>query len=57
MREPKYMEKPLYTCSEYREEMILLALRRRLEKGQLNEEETLRLLKEIKELEKQMGMN
>lgn len=50
------MGKPLYTCSEYREEMILLALRRRLENGRLNEEERHRLIKEIKELEKQMGM-
>lgn len=46
---------PAYTCSEYREEMILLALRRRLQQPDLAEEERARLLREIARLEEEFG--
>ena len=45
--------KPVYTCNEYREEMILLALRRRLQQPDLAEEERKRLIGEIARLEKE----
>jgi len=50
-------DKTKYTCYEYREEMILLGLRKRLNSENLNEEEKEALLKEIEELEEKMGMN
>lgn len=55
------MEKPdlrgPYTCNEYREEMILLGLLKRLSSGKLMPGEKENLLKEIAELEKQMGID
>lgn len=45
-----------YTCNEYREEMLLLSLRRRLADPSLPAAEKEALQKEIQELEKQMGM-
>ena len=51
MRKPKK-----YTCADYRKEMILLGLRRRLEESELTAEERVRLIAEIKELESEMGM-
>ena len=48
--------KPKYTCHEYREEMILLGLKNRLNAEDLKEEEKA-ILKEIEELEKKMDMN
>lgn len=45
----------VYTCNEYREEMILLALRRRLQQPDLAEEEKTRLAGEIARLEKEFG--
>ena len=48
--------KGVYTCTEYREEMILLGLKRRLENKALSDAEKKELKKEIKQLEKQMGM-
>ena len=45
-----------YTCNDYREEMILLGLQKRLNQADLSDEERRELLKEIKALEKQMGM-
>ncbi|MDJ0622127.1 MAG: hypothetical protein QNJ17_04125 [Desulfocapsaceae bacterium] len=45
-----------YTCNEYREEMILAALQRRLQQNNLSEEEKTRVLQEIAELEKKMGL-
>jgi len=50
-------DKPKYTCNEYREEMMLLGLKKRLNSRNLKEEEKKGLLKEIEELEKKMGMN
>jgi hypothetical protein len=45
-----------YTCSEYREEMLLLGLRYRLVDESLSAAEKEALLKEIAELENRMGM-
>ncbi len=50
-------KKPKYTCYEYREEMMLLGLKKRLNSENLKEGEKKALLKEIEELEKKMGMN
>lgn len=48
--------KNTYTCNEYREEMLLLGLRRRLHAGDISNEERERLKARIKELEASMGM-
>ena len=48
-------QQTIYTCNEYREEMILLALRRRLQQPDLAEEERARLTGEIARLEKEFG--
>jgi hypothetical protein len=45
-----------YTCHEYREEMLLLSLRRRFTDDSLTAAEKEALQKEIAELEEQMGM-
>ncbi len=45
------------TCSDYREEMMLLALRRRLQEEKLDEGTRSRLLAEIIELERHLGMS
>ncbi len=47
---------PRYTCNEYREEMILLGLRQRLQKKDLTEEDRIKLSKEIDRLEKAIGL-
>jgi hypothetical protein len=44
-----------YTCTEYREEMVLLALQRKLQNPALNREEKETLRKEIAELEIRIG--
>ena len=46
-----------YTCNDYRAEMTLLAMRRKLQAGGPNAEEAARLREEIARLEKQMGMD
>jgi hypothetical protein len=46
-----------YTCNEYREEMVLVGLRRRLADPSLDSTEKAKLEKEIKKLEVQMGMD
>ena len=46
-----------YTCREYREEMILLALQKRLSKSDMTPEEKDGLLKEIALVEARMGMD
>ena len=46
-----------YTCNEYREEMILLGLQKRLSSKGLTSEEKESLLKEIAKVEKQMGLD
>jgi hypothetical protein len=45
-----------YTCSDYRLEMILLGIRRRLCEEELLEDEKERLLKEIRRIEAEMEM-
>lgn len=46
-----------YTCNEYREEMRLMALKRKLEQSELSEAERVVAEAEIKELEAKMGMD
>ncbi len=46
-----------YTCNDYRAEMIVLGLRKRLESDNLSEEERQKLMEEIKEHEKAMGID
>lgn len=45
-----------YTCNEYRAEMILLGLQKKLNQKNLTKEEKRRIKKEIKNLESAMGM-
>ncbi len=47
---------PRYTCLEYREEMILLGLQKRLSSKNLTPEEKESLLKEIQKVEEEMGI-
>jgi hypothetical protein len=44
-----------YTCNDYREEMILLGLRQKLQHPDLTREERKRLTEEIAQLEKTLG--
>lgn len=44
-----------YTCNEYREEMVLLALRQKLTRKDLSTEEKAALLEEIERLEQEFG--
>ena len=46
-----------YTCVDYRSEMKLLGLKKRLKEENVSEEEKIQILHEIKELEKEMEMN
>jgi len=46
-----------YTCVDYRSEMKLLGLKRRLEQENVSKEERAQIAQEIKELEKEMEMN
>jgi hypothetical protein len=46
-----------YTCREYREEMILLALQKKLTAPDLSPEEKQRIVEEIAEVEARMGMD
>jgi len=45
-----------YTCNDYRQEMILLGLRQRLQQADLSEEEKAKLAEEIARLEKAIGL-
>jgi uncharacterized membrane protein YgcG len=45
-----------YTCHEYREEMQLLGLHKRLHDKDISEEERQELKQKIKDLEASMGM-
>ncbi len=45
-----------YTCRQYREEMILLGLRKRLSAPELTDRERRSVEEEIRRLEAQMGM-
>ena len=44
-----------YTCNDYREEMILLGLRQKLQRQDLTSAERKRLTEEIARLEKAIG--
>ncbi len=46
-----------YTCSEYRQEMVLLGLKNRLSSENLSDEEKQNLVEEIKKLEAVMCMD
>lgn len=54
--EPLMNHENSYTCAEYREEMMLLGLRRRLANHTLTEEERRKLLEEIEKLECAMNI-
>jgi len=45
-----------YTCNEYREEMMLLGLKKRLSRENLTEEEKQIVKADIEQLESAMGM-
>lgn len=46
-----------YTCRDYRQEMILLGLKRQLEDPGLPDSEKIRIARDVRELERQMGMD
>ena len=46
-----------YTCTEYRQEMVLLSLRRRLADPTLSPSEKKELEAQVRKLEADMGMN
>ncbi|WP_372681993.1 hypothetical protein [Desulfosarcina sp.] len=46
-----------YTCAEYRQEMILLGLKRQLADPMLTEPQRVHVADKIRELERQMGMD
>ena len=45
-----------YTCNDYRQEMVLVGLKMRLQQAELDEKEKFSLLQEIEKLEKEMGL-
>ena len=45
-----------YTCHDYREEMVLLGLQRRLNDPDLTEEEKQKIRRQIARVEEEMGM-
>jgi len=49
--------KQQYTCSEYREEMMLLGLKKRLNNANLSDEEKRVIVEDIKKLEAVMCMD
>ena len=49
-------KKGKYNCSDYREEMILLGLRRRLNHADISADERKEVIEEIEDIEKQMGL-
>ena len=46
-----------YTCKEYRSEMMLLGLTKRLHQENLSEDEKQKIRKEIEILRREMGMD
>jgi hypothetical protein len=46
-----------YTCTEYRQEMILLGLKRQLADPMLPEAQRMNIAEKIRELERQMEMD
>lgn len=55
MAHEKKAPPPAYTCREYREEMIMLALQKRLQQTDLTVEEREKLLAEIASLSERIG--
>lgn len=53
---PELSDKSNYTCNDYRLEMILLSLKRRLSSEDLSDAEKLAIRNEIRRIEAQMGM-
>ena len=49
-------KKVKYTCNEYRDEMILAGMQKRLQDNELSKEVRLNLQKEIDQLSIKMGM-
>lgn len=49
-------KKDNYTCSDYRQEMILLGLRKQLNDDCLSDKEEQQVLDQIEKLEEKMGM-
>jgi hypothetical protein len=49
-------KKDNYTCSDYRQEMILLGLRKQLNDEHLTDKEQQQILVQIEKLEEKMGM-
>lgn len=47
----------VYSCNAYRQEMILMGLRKRLERKDLTEKERNEIKKEMEELEACMGLD
>jgi len=45
-----------YTCEDYRSEMQLVALKKRLQQEDLTKEEKSKLIEEIKQLEEEMNL-
>lgn len=56
MKKPEMGTPAKYTCTEYRQEMMLLALQLRLSKENLPEAEKEALREEIRRLEQAMNM-
>lgn len=54
---PEKDSKQSYTCSDYRAEMILLSLQRRLERNDLPDSERKSLEAEIKRIKDEMEMD
>ena len=50
-------KKSRYTCADYRKEMTLLSLKRRLSAAQLSDKERRILQSEIRRLESEMNMD
>ena len=46
-----------YTCDDYRKEMMLLALRKRLQQKDLSKEEKDRIVEEIKKMEEETNLS
>ena len=46
-----------YTCTDYRTEMILVSLRQRLKKEDLNEAEKKDIISQIEEIEAEMKLD
>ena len=46
-----------YTCQDFRQEMIILGLRRRLQDSSLSEQERQAILERLQDLEAEAGMD